>query len=74
MTGKATKENEMIDTAAQEAIRIAEFYLPRASIKRQKALAMEIVEAINLCEAELAEKIAKDLTKLCADASGEPNL
>lgn len=52
---------EVMGTAATEAIRIAEFYLPNASQKRQKALAMEIVEAINLCEAELTQEITKGL-------------
>ena len=55
---------EIMGTAATEAIRIAEAYLPRASQKRQKALAMEIVDAINLCESELTDTIARDLTKL----------
>lgn len=53
-------------TAATEAIRIAETYLPNASWKRQKALAQEIVAAINLCEWELSREIARDFGKLVA--------
>lgn len=52
---------EIMGTAAQEAIRIAETYLPRASIKRKMALAKEIVAAIELCEAEFGIDIAKRL-------------
>ena len=48
-------------TAATEAIRIAETYLPKAGWERQKALAMEIVAAIELCEAELAADIMQRL-------------
>lgn len=59
---------EIMGTAATEAIRIAEAYLPRASLKRQQALAMEIVEAINLCEAELTQEITKGLQKLVAQS------
>ena len=55
---------DVMTTAATEAIRIAEKWLPKASLKRQKELAMEIVEAINLCEAELGEDIARRLTHL----------
>jgi hypothetical protein len=53
--------NETMTTAATEAIRIAETYLPKAGWKRQKALAQEIVKAIELCEAELGDEIAKKL-------------
>lgn len=56
--------DRVMGTAAQEAIRIAETYLPRASIKRKMALAHEIADAISLCEAELCEDIARDLQKL----------
>lgn len=55
---------KIMGTAAQEALRIAETYLPRASLKRKKALAYEIVEAISLCESELSQEIATDLKKL----------
>lgn len=51
-------------TAATEAIRIAETYLPRAGWKRQKELAMEIVAAIELCEAELGDDITKRLKEM----------
>lgn len=56
----------VMTTAATEAIRIAQKYLPRASIKRQMELAKEIVEATDLCEAELTDEIARDLKKLVA--------
>jgi hypothetical protein len=62
-------DDRLMGTAAQEAIRIAESYLPRASIKRQKALAMEIVDAINICEAELTEEITRGLAALAAQHS-----
>lgn len=55
---------EHMTTAATEAIRIAETYLPRAGWKRQKELAKEIVNAINLCEAELAEDITNRLKQM----------
>lgn len=50
-----------MSTAAQEAVRIAEAYLPKASVKRKMALAHEIAAAIELCEAELTQDIARDL-------------
>lgn len=53
-------------TAATEAIRIAETYLPGEPWERQKALAQEIVAAITLCEHELGQEIARDLGKLVA--------
>ena len=56
----------MMGTAAQEAIRIAESYLPKASMKRKMALALEIAAAIDLCESELRQEIARDLGKLVA--------
>jgi hypothetical protein len=43
-------------TGAREAIRIAEETFP-ADMRRQEALAKEIINAINLCEAEMAEEI-----------------
>jgi len=55
---------EIMGTAAQEAIRIAETYLPKASVKRKMALAKEIVAAIELCETELSRDIARNLEKL----------
>lgn len=55
---------EIMGTAATEAIRIAETYLPRASLKRQMELAKEIADAIRLCETELSNEIARDLTDL----------
>lgn len=61
--------SEQMGTAATEAIRIAETLLPNASHKRQKALAMEIVNAINLCEAELTEDIMRKLKGLAESGS-----
>lgn len=58
--------SEVMTTAATEAIRIAETYLPRAGWKRQKALAQEIVKAIELCEAELADDIIKRMKDMAA--------
>jgi hypothetical protein len=55
---------EVMTTAATEAIRIAQKYLPRASIKRQMELAKEICDATSLCEAELIEDVERDLQKL----------
>lgn len=49
---------EPLTTAAREAIRIAETYLPD-DLRRQADLAKEIVAAINLCEAELGEAIVR---------------
>jgi hypothetical protein len=54
----------IMGTAATEAIRISETFLPRASRKRQQELALEIADAISLCEAELTDKITKGLTAL----------
>lgn len=51
--------NRIMSTAATEAIRIAETYLPTASRKRQRALVEEIVAAIELCEEELADDIIR---------------
>jgi hypothetical protein len=56
--------DRVMGTAAQEAIRIAETYLPRASVKRKMALAHEIADAISLCEAELTGEITRGLTAL----------
>ena len=55
---------EVMTTAATEAIRIAGTYLPRASQKRQKQLAHEIADAIALCEVEVRQQIARDFEKL----------
>lgn len=57
---------EYIGTGATEAIRIAEKFLPRASWKRKRELALEISDAISLCESELSREIASDLEKLIA--------
>ena len=57
---------ETMMLAAREAIRIAETYLPGESIERRKALAQEIVRAINLCEDELGREI---ITLVKADAA-----
>jgi hypothetical protein len=43
--------DHVMTTAATEAIRIAEKWLPKAKWERQKVLALEIVAAIELCEA-----------------------
>ncbi len=56
--------SEVMTTAATEAIRIAQTYLPRASWKRQQRLANEIADAIALCEAELNLDIARRLEAL----------
>lgn len=53
--------DHVMTTAATEAIRIAEKWLPKAKWERQKELALEIVAAIELCEAELAEDISRRL-------------
>lgn len=50
--------SEPISTAAREAIRIAETFVP-LDLVRQKALAMEIVNLINRCEAELVAEIQR---------------
>lgn len=65
-----TETREIMSTAAQEAIRIAVAYLPRASVKRQMALAKEIVGAIELCETETRETIARELEQLVAKTFG----
>ena len=54
----------IMGTAATEAIRIAEKYLPDATQEMQKNLAMEIGDAISLCEAELTDILTKRLQKL----------
>lgn len=54
----------VMNTGATEAIRIAEKYLPNAGIERQKELAMEIADAIGLCEAEFTDEIAKQLEEI----------
>lgn len=59
---------EFMGTAAQEAIRIANTYLPRGSRQRRKALALDIVKAIELCERELSDEIIR---KLKAGALGQ---
>lgn len=46
-------------TAAREAIRIADEYLPRESPRRRMALAQEIVALVNICENELGDEIIK---------------
>lgn len=58
--------HEPLCLAAREAIRIADTFLPRAPMKRRKALALEIVNAISACERELTQEIqhhVKQLTK-----------
>jgi hypothetical protein len=56
--------HEPLYLAAREAIRIADTYLPRAPMKRRKALALEIVNAINACERELTQEIQRHLKQL----------
>lgn len=51
----------VMNTGAVEAIRIAEKYLPKAGVKRQQELAMEIADAIGLCEAEFVEEMTMRL-------------
>lgn len=60
----------VMGTAAQEAIRIAETYLPKASVERKMALAHEIAAAIDLCETEARQQIARDLEKLVSSVFG----
>jgi hypothetical protein len=43
-------------TGAREAIRIAEETFP-TDMRRQEALAKKIINAINICESEMAEEI-----------------
>lgn len=64
--------DSVMTTAATEAIRIAETYLPKASWERQKKLAYEIADAIALCEAEARQEIARDLEKLVARSFRDP--
>jgi hypothetical protein len=58
--------DRVMGTAAQEAIRIAEAYLPNASIKRKMALANEIADAISLCEQELIEEFERGVKLIVA--------
>jgi hypothetical protein len=53
--------DRVMTTAATEAIRIAEKWLPNSTWKKQKELALEIVAAIELCEAELGDDISRRL-------------
>jgi hypothetical protein len=55
--------DHVMTTAATEAIRIAEKWLPKARWERQKELALEIVAAIELCEAEFGDDICRRLQK-----------
>lgn len=57
---------EQMTTGAREAIRIAEMVFP-FDMRRQKGLAKEIIGAINLCEAELAEEIIQRLKSGAGD-------
>ncbi len=52
-------EPKLMTTAAREAIRIADTYLAGEPFERRRALAREIVDAINLCEVELGEVIIR---------------
>lgn len=49
---------EQMTTGAREAIRIAEDVFP-TDLTRQRALAREIIGAINLCEEEFAQEIVR---------------
>ena len=49
---------EHMTAAAIEAIRIAETFFPD-DIPRQRDLAREIIAAINMCEADLAQEIIR---------------
>ena len=53
--------SEEVSTAAREAIRIAEKYLPDEPLEKRKALAKAIVEAITLCETEFGNVIIRSL-------------
>lgn len=55
--------NRTMTTAATEAIRIAETYLPSAGRRRQRQLVEEIVAAIELCEEELADDISREAAR-----------
>ncbi len=50
------------DLGAREAVRIADLYLPWAPMKKRKALALEIVNAINLCNREFGNEIMRRVT------------
>lgn len=52
-------DTELMGTAAQEAIRIADKYLPNAHPQQRMFLAKEIIAAINLCELELGDAIMR---------------
>lgn len=59
-----------MNTAAREAIRIAEAYLPN-DLTRQEQLAKEIVTASTLCESEFGQEICRDDDQL-DDYDNEP--
>lgn len=64
--------SEQLTTGARESIRIAEMVFPD-DMRRQKALAKEIIGAINLCEAEFAQEIIGRLKKGSGvDVGGTP--
>lgn len=50
--------SEQMTVEATEAIRIAKDFFPN-DLLRQRDLAREIVKAINLCEADLAQDIIR---------------
>lgn len=52
-------DTELMSTAAQEAIRIADKYLPNAHPQQRMFLAKEIIAAISLCERELGDEIIR---------------
>ena len=53
-----------MSTAATEAIRIAEKWLPNEPLEKQKELALEIADAIALSEAEYTDEITRRLEEL----------
>jgi hypothetical protein len=63
-------EQETMTTAAKEAIRIADAYLPHSSSGRRMSLAKDIVAAINLCEMELGDDIIKRALEIAATKNG----
>lgn len=61
--------SEHLTTGARESIRIAESVYP-ADLRRQEALAKEIITAINRCEQEFAVEIIQRLRAGSRDPVG----
>jgi len=58
--------SEKQSTGAEEAIRIAGNFFP-FDIDQQESLAMEIISAINKCEAELGALMVEAIRKDCGN-------